>query len=479
MKLGRLIIQNVTRSKKNFAMSAIGIVVGISAFVFFLGLGEGIRDVVLGRIFLIDQVEVVPRKLETGLGIGEFSGGRVLDDSVVADLAKVEGVSEVFPKMKFTFPTRGYGGQSLFGRDLWAEIIADGIEPALVKDEIERPAEFRDWDAEIACTDDAGCPDGRRCTSGVCERLPCEYSEDTRLTACPGESYCAEDTKRCETPIPFLVSNHLLELYNGSLATAMSGATRQMPKLSKTAVLGFQVNLTLGKSFIGHSSRNKPLTRRVKLVGFSDKAITIGITLPIEYVRRFNQRFTGDEAAATYHSIVLKVADQTRVPQVVAAVKKAGFDLAERTENAERAADIILTVQAVFALISLVIVGIAAISISQMFYMIIYQRRREIGLLRAVGASRGDVRLLILGEAGFIGLAGGAAGAAVGWGAARFLDWLAGQLPQFPYKPESFFHFPGWVWLAALGIAVLFCLFGAFFPADAAARQEPAAALTQ
>ena len=58
----------------------------------------------------------------------------------------------------------------------------------------------------------------------------------------------------------------------------------------------------------------------------------------------------------------------------------------------------------------------------------------------------------------------------------RFPEYVAARLPDFPFKPESFFAFPTWVWLAALGGSIFFCLFGAFFPANAAARQEPAAA---
>ncbi|MEZ4475363.1 MAG: FtsX-like permease family protein [bacterium] len=476
-RLVALVGQNVSRSKKNFFMSAIGIVVGISTFVFFIGLSEGIKDVVLGRIFLVDQVEVVQKKLDTGFM--QLGGGRTLDDAAASDLASIPGVKSVSPKMKFAFPTRGYGGENLFGKTIWAEIIADGIQPALVENELEKPGEFADFDGEIPCPTGNECPDGRQCQAGQCIKQACTYDEKTWLTDCPGLSYCAEDTGACEMPIPALASNQLLELYNGSLATALSNSKTRMPKLSKAAVLGFQLNLTLGKSFLGRADKARPLTRRVRLVGFSDKAISVGITIPIAYVQRFNDRFGGAEAASTYHSIVLRVADQTLVPSIVAQVRERGFELADSTENAERAADIIKTVQSVFALVSFIIVGIAAINISQMFFMLILQRRREIGLLRALGASRWDVRLLFLGEAAFIGLFGGAAGIGAGIGAARLADYVAARLPDFPFKPESFFAFPTWVWLAALAGSIFFCLFGAFFPANAAARQEPAAALTQ
>ncbi|MBU0552619.1 ABC transporter permease [Myxococcota bacterium] len=482
--LSALVAQNISRSKKNFFMSGIGIVVGISTFVFFLGLGEGIKEVVLGRIFLVDQVEVVRKKFDTGLTQGEdlfgIAGSRQLDDSAVADFKALQGVRAVYPKMKFTFPTRGYGGEQLFGKEVWAEIIADGIEPALVADELAASSGFKDWEAPISCKADAGCPDGRTCDAGECKKLPCLYEEKTRLTSCPGESYCAADTDHCETPIPVIVSHHLLELYNGSLATALSSGNRKMPKISKQTILGFQLNVTLGKSFLGRAAKKgRYLTRRLKLVGFSDKAITVGVTMPLEYVRRLNARYSGEVAAERYHSIIIKVQEQTQVPQIIAAVKDLGFELAENTDNAERAAKIIKTVESVFALVSFIIVGIAAINISQMFFMIIYQRKREIGLLRALGANRGHIRAVILGEAAMIGVAGGALGCGVGYGASRLADWVANQLPRFPYKPDTFFAFPLWLWAAAISGAVLFCLIGAFFPANTAARQEPAAALTQ
>ncbi len=492
MKPGALVSlvgQNVVRSKKNFLMSGFGIIVGISTFVFFIGLGEGIKNVVLGRIFLAGQVEVVRKKFDTGLtesdslfGIG---GTRPLDAQVARELSAIEGVTGVFPKMKFAFPARGWGGKRLFGRDVWAEIIADGLEPEVVATEIEQPEQFRDWDADIACGDGAACPDGRTCQAGKCERQACTYvdpkdEEAAPATppACPGESYCAEDTGRCETPIPVLVSNNLLELYNGSLATAMSGGAGKMPRLSKQAVIGFGLNVTFGKSFLGQSKKAKPITRRLKLVGFSDKAISVGVTLPIGYVKRLNAQFAGEEAAATYHSIILEAADQGRVPAIATKVKAMGFDLADKTERAEQAGMLINVITLVFSLISVIIVAIAAVNISHTFFMIILQRKREIGVLRAIGASRGDVRLLILGEATLIGLFGGGLGALAGWGATRAADLLGGRLPDFPYKPETFFAFPAWLWGAAVGFAVLFCVVGAFFPANAAARLQPAEALT-
>ena len=475
----KLVLQNALRTKKNFLMSGFGIVVGISTFVFFLGLGEGVRDVVLGKIFLVDQVEVVPKRFD--MGFAQFDGSRPFDDAMNAEFMKMPGVADVFPKMKFTFPARAYGGKQLLGRNVWAEMIADGIDPALVQADTAALADFKDWEAPVSCDAKTICPAGRSCVEGTCTKESCEYNRRTTLSSCPGKSYCAEDTQLCEYPIPIIVSHHLLELYNGSLSTAMQGVAggRSMPKLAPSTLLGIQANLILGKSFLGKTKTGAPISRRMELVGFSPKAITVGVTMPISYVKSFNARFSADAESGDYHSAILKVANQVDVPQVVDAVKEAGFGLADSTENAERAAQIIRTMESLFALISAVIVGIAAVNISQMFYMLIYQRRREIGLFRALGASRKHIRLLILGEAGLLGLIGGTVGIFVGLAASQLVDKLAASLPDFPYKPETFFAFPPWLWVAAISLAVLFCLLGAFLPANAAARQEPAAALTE
>lgn len=480
MNLGRIVARNVRRSTRNFVMSGVGIVVGVATLVFFVGLGEGIKDVVLGKVFIIDQVEVVPKRYDTGFGAGSLlgiGGGAKLDDGVVQAFTEVEGVSGVFPKMKLTFPTRASGGKRLLGRDMWAEIIADGIEPSLVTGEMENPEAFQDYESQ-ACADDKACGDGRTCEEGVCRGVQCTYDKRDPGAVCPGDRYCAEDTQRCEVPIPILVSNHLLELYNSNLATAMSGGTTKLPKLSKTALVGFGFKATFGRSFLGRAKQGNPVERRVKLVGFSDRAISVGVTMPIAYVKRLNARFSGEAASETYHSAILKAADQGAVAGIAQRVKQMGFELADKTNQAEKAGMLITIITVVFSLISVIIVGIAAVNIGHTFYMLIYQRKREIGVLRAIGGSRNDVRRLILGEAALIGLFGGTVGLFGGLALAAAADAMGGTyLPDFPYKPETFFLFPTWLWPTAVAFAVLFCLLGAFFPANAAARMEPAEAL--
>ena len=65
------------------------------------------------------------------------------------------------------------------------------------------------------------------------------------------------------------------------------------------------------------------------------------------------------------------------------------------------------------------------------------------------------------------------------FGAGRFFDWVSARyVPDFPFKPLTYFHFPPLLILAALTFAIGFCVIGAFFPANRAARTDPARVLT-
>ena len=67
-KLGRIVGVNLRSNAVHFLLASIGVVVGIAAFAFFLALGAGVRSVVLGKIFPLDQLEVVAKTLSLDLG---------------------------------------------------------------------------------------------------------------------------------------------------------------------------------------------------------------------------------------------------------------------------------------------------------------------------------------------------------------------------------------------------------------------------
>jgi putative ABC transport system permease protein len=117
------------------------------------------------------------------------------------------------------------------------------------------------------------------------------------------------------------------------------------------------------------------------------------------------------------------------------------------------------------AAISLVVAGILVMNVT---LMSVKQRTAEIGLLKAIGAPAGQVRMLFLAEAVLIATAGALLGIAAG----RLLVAVGRHLyPAIPFAA------PAWAILSAFGLAVGTALVFAWLPAQQAARLEPVDAL--
>jgi len=126
------------------------------------------------------------------------------------------------------------------------------------------------------------------------------------------------------------------------------------------------------------------------------------------------------------------------------------------------------------AKLSFVFLGIIALvggaSIANYMYANVFERRREIGTLMALGAGSGVVLRMFLLKALLLGVAGGAGGYVLGTLAAVVLGPRLAGVPVLPIF---------WLAPAALAVAVLVCLGASYFPARRAARLDPSAALQE
>ncbi len=477
-RISRLVVANIRRSRNHFMLASIGIVVGIATFSFFIALAQGVRAVVLGKIFPLDQLEVVPKSLDVAVGplaLGTSTfGGDVIDDAKVTQLAAIPGVAIVYPKMRLTVPSIVWGGEALLGANLRSELVADGINPALVQADVGSGLEFRDFDdpsdpansAPERCRTDADCGEHRWCGPPAATRRTRRNDGDDTGVIPRGTPMV------CRHYVPILVSENIVELYNGGLRRAHA-----LPKLVPDSVLGLTFNLVIGASMVEASNKGYLIEEKAMLVGFSRKAISLGLTMPVGYIQRFNVDFGSPDDAQRYHSAIVMVPEKDDVAAVAKGVADLGLEVADT--GAEQAALLIAIFTLIFALVSGVIVGIAAVNIMHVFFMLVYERQHEIGIMRAVGASRGDILRIILGEAALLGAMAGVVGVAIAFGSSLVFDWIsANYVPDFPYKPETYFVFPWWLVASALGFAVGFCILGALLPARRAARMEPAAVLS-
>ena len=462
-RLLRLIAQNVARAPRPFALSVFGITTGIAALSFFLALSQGMQDRVLSRIFPADRVEIVPQKTSFDQGtsgaldaLGSLlgAGPKPLDAAALSALRAHPDVQTVYPRMKIAFPVRGWGGEKLIGRTAYLDLPIDGIDPDAVSPDLRQPGN------PLAFVDhEAG--DGAFCT------------EDKN---CSGGQFCDWDVNKCRLPVPVLISPFLIEVYNGSLAK-MNGLPR-INGFLLGKLRGFTFVADLGKSFLSRKAvTDKVRYRHMALIGVSDRAAPIGITVPISYVQRWNAEFAGERAASEYSSLSVQVRRGRGVTRVVELARRMGYTLEDN--GAEQAGLAVTLLTALFVLVSLSTLTVAAGSVAHTFFRAIAERRHELGVLRAVGATRGDIWLLLLGEAALIGVLGGLCGLGGAWVSALGIDFLSRTaLPDFPFKPDSYFLFSPALCAFSVGFSVLTCLLGAAWPARTAARLSPAAALS-
>ncbi|MCK4736151.1 MAG: FtsX-like permease family protein, partial [Methanophagales archaeon] len=139
----------------------------------------------------------------------------------------------------------------------------------------------------------------------------------------------------------------------------------------------------------------------------------------------------------------------------------------EFLEMAQEQTSFFSSILLVIALISLLV---GSIGIMNIMLVTVTERTREIGLMKAVGATKFDVLITFLVESGMIGLIGGAFGAAIGIGFCRIITMINLPLPS-PVTPIE------WVFIG-LGVALAVGIVSGIYPAYKAARMRPLEALT-
>ncbi len=188
----------------------------------------------------------------------------------------------------------------------------------------------------------------------------------------------------------------------------------------------------------------------------------------------------------TYERIVVHAdggVTQERLRDAVAAVLPPGLEAVTGEKAADEQAgplqDIIKIMRTFLLVFALIAVFVGSFIIFNTFAMLVGGRVRELALLRAVGASRGQVTRSILGEAAGVGLAGStlglAAGAGVAVGLAKLMTLVTGG-EELPFGPLAL---PASAVLAAYLVGTAVTLAAAFVPARRAARTPPVAALRE
>ncbi len=410
--------------RKGTLVDAAAACVGAASLVFFLGLGLGVSGAAR-RMFPADArlVEVI----RGNVSLGGVLGGGHLDDAALERMAALPGTAAAWPRIALRVPIAAPGPPKGLNYNwppgMTVQIPAVGVAPDLVRPDLAPGLAFADE---------------------------------------PG------------APIPVVLSRRLVEIYNKTIAPAWN--VRRLP--AGLSLVGIELPIRVGFSVVPQKTEERVYESRLRLVGLSDRVPIYALAVPLETVHRLHREYSKPDQG--YTQVTLLARRPEDVPALSAAVRRMGFSVDEgERATAERVGTLVAVTTGALVLLAILMCALAALAIAQSLSASVRGRMKEIAVLEALGAAPSDVRKIVLAEGAIVGLAGGLAGALLARGAALLADRAgAALLPDFPFRPETFFAFPPWI--AALGLAVpaAAAVLGALAPAATAARVDPARTLS-
>ncbi len=159
-------------------------------------------------------------------------------------------------------------------------------------------------------------------------------------------------------------------------------------------------------------------------------------------------------------------------------VKAMGFETFSFAEQFEEIQKVFLYFDLALGVVGLIALVTASLGIVNTMVMSVTERKREIGVLKSLGADESDIRRLFLAESAVIGALGTAGGILFGWGMTRIVSAVAKSYMRREGVPEmELFALPPWLILTALAVGIGVSIAAGLYPAARAARVDPVEAL--
>lgn len=177
-----------------------------------------------------------------------------------------------------------------------------------------------------------------------------------------------------------------------------------------------------------------------------------------------------------YSYAMVKVDDIDQVDTVAASIRDMGYDVETNAEYLDSMKGQFAIVQAVLGGIGAVSLLVAAIGIANTMMMSIYERTREIGVIKVLGCSLKNIKQLFLLEAAFIGLLGGIIGNLLSLVMSAAINFVTGYGAAIGFD-GNISYIPLWLILVSMGFAMLVGVTAGYFPALRAMRLSPLGAI--
>lgn len=426
-----LIIENLSRRKARVALTAIGVVIGTAAVVLLVSLGVGLQqnaEQQLGSIGDLTKITVWPM-----YDFGEGGGGGVainqepqitpLTNQTIADIQALPGVSVVIPQDPFQ-----YGAMMNVGQlEGWGQLLGIGVNDLSLLGVTPR--------------------------EGTLELVP--------GTVIVGSSV----SQNFYNPRPRPGQNSF-----------------EPPDL-----MGETIKITLIKWASDGTEVRK--TVRVKVAGVLNEMRDEpdwSIYMPMSDMEGYTAWTNGkrpDRDKDGYSSLIVRVGDVENVLEVAQAITDMGYQAYTPQSFVQGITGFYTVLQVVFGGVGAIALLVAAIGIANTMAMAILERTREIGLMKAVGATNRHVLSVFLGEAAGIGFLGGVGGVAIGWALGQVVNvlalaYFAGQSVETGAPPPTVaVSTPTWLPIFSVVFATIIGLISGLYPALSAATLEPVKAL--
>jgi ABC-type antimicrobial peptide transport system permease subunit len=462
--LTELALRNLRESLLRNSLTTVGISVGVASLVAMLSLGIGLQQLFTRRLAksgLFDTVLVTSHRDLRGMGRdreeernGPTPGeSRVLNEPARLEIERLPNVLEAYPDIRFITELR-------YEEKPHLTMISALPESAKGNDA------FEGMQGKFFSSDDAP------------EVILQKTFAEELLGKTPARG--VDETNVADLAKP-LLGNELTMRY------AQRSAIPSAPLAATPGAMSSAEGLA-GASYSVISREQK-----LKIVGVADLdpesmrgPTRAKVFLPLKLAESLHVMQPTDlreiSRAATdqpvYSSISVRVKNPAQVQLVEDAVKKMGFgtfSILDASRGLQQVFKVLYAFLGIFGSLALIV---SSIGIVNTLVMAILERRREIGIMKAIGASDGDVKKLFFAEAGAMGILGGVVGVALGWAIGQLINFGTNiYLKRQSFPPEHFWAVPWWLVALAIGFSFVVSLVSGLYPAGRAARIDPVQAL--
>ena len=175
-----------------------------------------------------------------------------------------------------------------------------------------------------------------------------------------------------------------------------------------------------------------------------------------------------------YTGIYVNVDDMNELQNVQSEITAMGYQASSNSDWVESTKEQYGYVQAVLGGIGAVSLFVAAIGITNTMMMSIYERTKEIGVMKVLGCDLRNIQAMFLLEAGYIGFIGGGIGVALSYGISVIINWIVKNSGS---DMTNLSYIPAWLAIFAIVFAIVVGMVAGFFPSLRAMKLSPLSAI--